>query len=92
MLSSLGRVWFSGTTARLARLGRPRGVETRRRPCIVRAGDRCEVGRCGGEVLIALVSVLAITLLAVIRAVAYAYSKWLRVRCLISWPRLSGCI
>ena len=32
------------------------------------------------------------TLLAITRAVAYTYSKWLRVRCLVGWPRLSGCI
>jgi len=36
-------------------------------------GDRCKVGRCGGEVLIALVLVLAITLLAIIYAVIYIY-------------------
>ena len=84
MSSSLGRIWFSGATARLARLGRPRGAEIRRRPYIVRAGDGCKVRRYGGEVLIALVSVLAITLLAIIRAVIYTYSKWLRVRYLIS--------
>ena len=70
--------------ARLARLGRPRGVETRRRPCMVRAGDGCKVGCCEGEVLIALVLVLNIMPLAVIHAVTCVYSKWLRVRCLIS--------
>jgi hypothetical protein len=42
---------------------------------MVRVGDRCKVGRCGGEVLIALVSVLAIISLAIIRAVIYIYSK-----------------
>jgi len=42
---------------------------------MVRAGDRCKVGCCGGEVLIALVSVLAITPLAIIRAVIYTYGK-----------------
>jgi len=42
---------------------------------MVRVGDRYEVGRYRGEVLIALVSVLAITSLAIIYAVAYAYSK-----------------
>ena len=42
---------------------------------MVRAGDRCKVGRYKGKVLIALVSVLAITPLAVIRAVIYTYSK-----------------
>jgi len=61
--------------ARLAQLGQPRGAETRRRPCTVRAGDGYEVRRCGGEVLIALVSVLAITSLAIIRAVTYTYGK-----------------
>jgi len=75
MLSRLGRVWFSGATARLARLSWPRGAETRRRPCIVRAGDRCEVGRYRGKVLIALVLVLAITPLAIIHAVTCAYGK-----------------
>jgi hypothetical protein len=47
----------------------------RRRPYTVRAGDGYEVGRCGGEVLIALVLVLAITPLAIIHAVIYAYGK-----------------
>jgi len=75
MLSRLGRVWFSGATARLAQFGWPRGAETRRRPYMVRAGDGCKVGRCGGKVLIALVLVLAITPLAVIRAVIYTYGK-----------------
>jgi len=75
ILSRLGRVWFSGATARLARLSRPRGAETRRRPYTVHAGDRCEVGRYRGKVLIALVLVLAIIPLAVIRAVICAYGK-----------------
>jgi len=75
ILSRLGRIWFSGATAGLARLGWPRGAETRRRPYTVRAGDGCEVRRYRGEVLIALVLVLAITSLAVIYAVIYAYSK-----------------
>jgi len=75
MSSRLGRVWFSGATARLAQLGWPRGVETRRRPYTVRAGDGCEVRRYRGKVLIALVSVLAITPLAIIRAVIYTYGK-----------------
>jgi len=75
MLSRLGRVWFSGATARLAWLSWPRGIEIRRRPYIVRAGGRCKVGHYRGEVLIALVSVLAITPLAVIRAVAYIYGN-----------------
>ena len=61
-------------------------------PCTVRVGDRCEVGRCGGEVSITLVLVLTITPLAVTCAVAYIYSKWLRVRCFIGWPKLSGYI
>jgi len=75
MSSRLGRVWFSGATARLARLGWPRGAETRRRPYTVRAGDGYKVRRCGGEVLITLVSVLAVTPLAIIRAVIYTYGK-----------------
>ena len=75
MLSKLGRVWFSSTMAGLARLSRPGGAETRRRPCTVRAGDGCEVGRCKGEVLIALVLVLNVTPLAVIYVVAYVYGK-----------------
>ena len=75
MLSRLGRVWFSSATARLAWLSWPRGAETRRRPYIVRAGDRCEVRRYRGEVLIALILVLAITPLAIIRAVIYTYGK-----------------
>ena len=73
--SRLGRVWFSGTTARLVRLGRPRGVEMRRWPCIVCAGDRCEVRRYKEEVSITLVSVLDIMPLAVIYAVMYTYSR-----------------
>ena len=83
MLFRLGRVWFSSTIAKLARLSRPRGVETKQRPCTVRAGDRCKVGRYKGEVLITLVLVLNIMSLAVIYAVACVYSKWLKVRCLI---------
>jgi len=75
MLSRLGRIWFSSATAGLARLGRPRGAETRRRPCTVRVGDGYKVGRYGGEVLIALVLVLAVTSLAVIHAVVYTYGK-----------------
>jgi len=61
--------------AKLVRLSRPRGAEIRRWPYTVRVGDRCKVRRCGGEVLIALVLVLAVTSLAVIYAVACAYSK-----------------
>ena len=90
MSSRLGRVWSSGAAAGLARLGWLLGAEARRWPCTVRAGDGCEVGRCGEEVSIALVSVLAVALLAVTRAFVCAYSRWLRVGCLISWPRLSG--
>ena len=70
--------------ARLARLGRPRGAETRRRPCIVHVGDGCKVKYYKGEVSIALVSVLDIMPLAIIHTVIYVYSKWLRVKCLIS--------
>ena len=70
--------------AGLAQFGQPRGVETRRRPCTVRAGDRYKVKCYKGEVLIALVLVLDIMPLAIIYIVAYAYSKWLKVRCLIS--------
>ena len=61
--------------AKLTQLSLPRGAEIRRRPCMVRAGDRRKVGRYRGEVLIALVSVLAITPLAIIYAVVYIYSK-----------------
>ena len=84
MLFKLGHVWFSGATAGLARLGRPGGAKTRRRPCMVRVGDRCKVRCYKGEVLIALVLVLDIMPLAVIYVVAYIYSKWLRVRCFIN--------
>jgi len=42
---------------------------------MVRAGDRYKVRYCGEKVLITLVLVLAITLLAVIYAVIYAYSR-----------------
>jgi len=42
---------------------------------MVRVGDGYKVRRCRGEVLIALVLVLAITSLAIIRAVICAYSK-----------------
>ena len=78
--------------ARLARLSRPRGAEIRRRPYIVRVGNGCEVRRYKGEVLIALVLVLNITPLAIIYAVAYTYNKWLKIKCLIGWPKLSRCI
>jgi hypothetical protein len=75
MSSRLGRVWFSSTTARLAQLGRPKGVEIRWQPCTVRTGDRCKVGHYKGEVLIALVSVLNVIPLAVIYVVACVYSR-----------------
>jgi hypothetical protein len=75
MLSRLGYIWFFGAIAGLARLSRPKGVETRRWPCIVRTGNRCEVRCCKGEVLITLVSVLDIMPLAVICAVAYIYNR-----------------
>ena len=75
MLSRLKHIWFSGTIARLARLGRPGGAETRRRPCTVCVGDGCEVRRCEGEVLITLISVLDIMPLAIIHIVACAYGK-----------------
>jgi len=47
----------------------------RRQPYIVRARDRCKVRHYRGEVLIALVLVLAITPLAIIRTVIYIYSR-----------------
>ena len=75
MSSSLGRIWFSSAMAGLAWLGRPWGAEMRRQLCTVRVGDGCEVGCCGGEVSIALVSVLAVTPLAVTRAVTCIYGK-----------------
>jgi len=75
ILSRLGRIWFFSATAKLAQLSRPRGAETRQWPYTVHAGDGCEVRRYRGEVLIALVLVLAITSLAIIRAVAYIYGK-----------------
>ena len=84
MLFRLGYIWFSGTMARLARLGRPRGVEMKWRPCTVCVGDRYEVKYCKGEVLIALISVLNLMPLAVIYIVAYIYSKWLKVRYFIN--------
>jgi hypothetical protein len=75
MSSKLGRVWFSSVTAGLAQISRPKGAEMRWRPYIVRAGDRCEVRCYKGEVSIALILVLDVMPLAVIYAVAYAYSK-----------------
>ena len=84
MSFKLGRVWFSSTIARLARLSRPRGVEMRRQPYTVYIGDGCKVRYCKREVLITLVLVLNIMPLAVIYIVVYIYNKWLRVKCLIS--------
>ena len=84
MLFRLGHVWFFNIIARLARLSWPRGVEIRQWPCTVHAGDRCEVRHYKGEVLIALVLVLDVMPLAIIYAVACIYSKWLKVRYLIS--------
>ena len=75
MLFRLGCIWFSGATAGLARLGRPRGAEMRRRPCMVRAGDRYKVKCYKGEVSIALVSVLDVMPLAVIYMVVYIYGR-----------------
>ena len=75
MLFRLGRVLFFSTIARLARLSRPKGVEMKRRPYTIRAGDEYKVRRYGGEVLITLVSVLNIIPLAVMRAVIYIYNK-----------------
>ena len=75
ILFRLGCVWFSNIIAGLARLSRPGGAEMRWQPCTVRAGDGCEVRCCEGEVSIALVSVLDITPLAVIHAVACVYGK-----------------
>ena len=55
----------------------------RQQPCTVRAGDRCEVGRYKGEVLITLILVLNIMPLAVIYIVIYIYGRWLKVKCFI---------
>jgi hypothetical protein len=60
------------------------GAEIRRWPYTVRVGDRYKVRRYGGEVLITLVLALAIKPLAIIYAVIYIYSKYLKVRYLIS--------
>ena len=84
MLFKLGHVWFSSAIARLAQFSRPKGAETRQRPCTVYIGDRCKVKYYKGEVLIALVLVLDIMPLAIIHVVAYIYSKWLKVRCFIN--------
>jgi hypothetical protein len=51
---------------------------------MVRVGDRYKVRRYRGEVLITLVLALAIKPLAIIHAVIYIYSKYLKVRYLIS--------
>ena len=51
---------------------------------MVRAGDRCKVRYYRGEVLITLVSALVITPLAIICAVTYMYSRYLKVGYLIS--------
>ena len=75
MLSRLKHIWFFSTIARLAQLSRPKGAETRQRPCTVRVGDRYEVRYYKGEVSIALVLVLNIILLAVIYAVVCIYNK-----------------
>jgi hypothetical protein len=75
ILFRLGRVWFFSTIARLVWLGWPKGVKMRWWPCIVRTGDRREVGHYKGEVLITLVLVLDIMPLAIIYMVAYVYSK-----------------
>jgi len=65
ILSRLGRVWLSSATAGLARLGRLRGAETRRRPYMVCAGDGCKVGRYGGAVSIIWVLVVPWPVLAI---------------------------
>ena len=51
---------------------------------MVRVGDRYKVRHYKEEVSIALVLVLDVMPLAIIYAVAYIYSKWLKVRCLIN--------
>ena len=65
MSSRLGHVWLSGIGAGLVQLRQLGGVDTRWWPCMVHAGSGCEVGHCGGEVSIALVSVWAEVTLAV---------------------------
>jgi hypothetical protein len=90
--SRLGHIWFFSIIIRLTQLSQPKGVEIRQWPCIVYTGDRCKVKYCKGEVLITLVLVLDIMPLAVIYVVTYMYSKWLKIKCFIGWPRLSGCI
>ena len=59
---------------------------------MVCVGDRCKIKYCKKEVLITLVLVLDVMPLAVIYIVACMYGKWLKVRCFISRPRLSGYI
>ena len=81
MLFRLRHIRFFNAIARLARLGRPRGVETRRQPCTVYMGDRCKVRHYKGEVLITLISVLDVMPLAIIYIVTYMYSKWLKIKC-----------
>ena len=51
---------------------------------MVHVGDKCEVRYYKREVLIALVLVLDVMPLAIIYAVIYIYSKWLRVRYFIN--------
>ena len=92
MLSRLKYIWFFSAMARLARLSQPRRAETRRQHCTVYVGDRYKVRHYKGEVLITLVSILDIMPLAIIYIVIYAYSKWLKIKCFISWPKLSGYI
>jgi hypothetical protein len=61
--------------ARLMQFSQPKGAEIRRWPCMVYTGDEYKIKHYKGEVLIALVSVLNITPLAVIYMVIYTYSK-----------------
>jgi len=42
---------------------------------MVRVGNKYKIRRCGGEVSIALVLVLAVTPLAIIYVVIYTYNK-----------------
>ena len=56
----------------------------RQQPCTVYMGDKYKVRCYKGEVLIALILVLDIMPLAIIYIVVYAYSKWLKIKCLIS--------
>ena len=51
---------------------------------MVRVGDGYKVKCCEGEVLITLVLVLDIMPLAIIYIIACVYSRWLKVRYLIS--------